>query len=209
MSEDQPGPFEQERELVSPHELATWMRVSLQRLYQLEPQGIVVRVERGLFDLRESLGRYIEYLQRGNRGGKKFTEPEPEPPDDDSERLDKEHEQARLYRAKANIAEMDEAERAGRLHDGEAVAMVCNAMLADFRSRILAVPNAVAQIVADLSTAKECQEAVEAEIHGALSELSNWDPTRITGGLVQDDSLDGEASAETDPEPMGGQEEET
>lgn len=208
MSEDQSGPFE--GELVSPQYLASRMRVSLQRLYQLEPQGIVVRVDRGQFDLWESLGRYIEYLQRGNRGGKKFTEPEPEPTEsEEGEKLDKEHEQARLYRAKANIAEMDEAERAGRLHDGEAVAMVCNAMLADFRSRILAVPNAVAQVVADLSTAKECQEAVEAEIHGALSELSNWDPTRITGGLVQDDSLDGEASAETDPEPMGGQEEET
>lgn len=210
MSEEQSGPFEQERELVSPHELATWMRVSLQRLYQLEPQGIVVRVERGLFDLRESLGRYIEYLQRGNRGGKKFSEPEPPDSQDGDEegKLDKEHEQARLYRAKANIAEMDEAERAGRLYDGEAVALVCNAMLADFRSKILALPNAVAQAVADLTTAEECQEVIEAEIHGALSELSNWDPTRITSGLVQDDSLDGEASAEADPEPMGGPEKE-
>lgn len=132
------------------------------RVQQLAKMGVVIRGERGRYDLWGSVRGYVSYLQdraAGRSGG------------DPAEGGTYEAHRARLYAARADKAEEEAKLLKGKSHDAETVADVMNAMLANIRSRLLALPTQAAPLVANSDDPNECKALLTDAIYEALSEL--------------------------------------
>lgn len=113
--------------------------------------------------------------------------------------LDLSQERARLAKAQADKTEIENEVRAGRLVEISQVINDVGAMHIAFRSRVLAIPDAVGQLL-DAETSRIVVPAIRCAVHEALAELSQYRPGSpgAVGG-------NGRAAAEPDCEPVGGQ----
>lgn len=79
---------------------------------------------------------------------------------------------ARLAHDRANLAALEERQRAGELVEVEAVAELVGADYAAVRARMLALPSRAAPLVASITTASEAQAVLDDLMRDALAELS-------------------------------------
>ena len=112
-------------------ELATLLGIGASRVRTLARDGIVVRSSRGRFDVRASLGRYLDQLRtRAARAGR--------PADGDD---DLKAEKLRLTRAQATTAEQKARVAAGEMVAAADVQREWSGILRDLRAALLAVPS--------------------------------------------------------------------
>jgi hypothetical protein len=78
--------------------LAEMIGVSTRHLHNLEKSGIVVKTDRGAYALRESIRNFCAYLRKESAPGSDY-----------------EADKGRLMKAKADRAEIETAQRAGKL----------------------------------------------------------------------------------------------
>ena len=147
-------------------ELAELIGVGESRIRQLVSEGVFERSGRNRFDARKAILSYSEFLRDrpDDTGG------------DDAEF--KTH-RARLYKARADAAERENALSKGTVFSADAVKSAFVPMLMNFRARILAIPTKAAAVVADISAPNECYDILENECREALTELSEYDPEAI------------------------------
>lgn len=114
--------------------------------------------------------------------------------------LDLNAERARLAKAQADKTEMDIAVRGGELLERSRVLREVGDMLASFRSRVIAIPDAIGQLF-EPRTARTVVTEVRRKLYESLAELAEYRPG-VSGGVSEDLS----PASDTDPERVGGRE---
>ena len=181
--------------------LAKLLNLTEVRIQQLAKLGVVVKGERGRYDLWASIKGYVAYLQSRNvsRPGSGVAAT------DGGEVTGEDYQKhrARLYKAKADAAELEASLIRGRLHDADAVRKVMEDMISSARAKLLGVKRKAAGKVIGLTDLAAIEAAIEEPIIEALNELTHYDPSRFTQQAIQDHQPEVEAPAEADGEPMG------
>jgi len=156
--------------------VARFLDVSERRVRQLREQKVIVEVRPGLYDLIDTNHRYINYLRRRN--------PESE------ENIDYNTERAKLVRAKRKNEEYELKLKEKTLHSAEDIETVMTAMLANFKSRLMAIPSKLAPVLSKKTDKAEIFALLKDYIDEALMELSDFKNT--FGEVVkQDEAGDG------------------
>lgn len=145
--------------------------VSVRRVQQLTQEGIIetVKTKSGRkYDLIPTIQRYIKYLQDKATGREKAEKDAQH----ESEKLEAD---ARLKKAKADVAELELEELRGTLHNAEDVEAVMTDHVLLLRSMILALPGRLAVDVCNAKTPAEAAEVIKVECYAMLNELAAYE----------------------------------
>lgn len=154
--------------------VAQHLNLSERRVRQLRDEDVIREKRPGLYDLVDTMSRYIKYIGAGSK-------------------TDLNDERAKLTRAKREAAEMENRVRKGELMKVGEVEKAYSAMLMNFRSRILALPQKLAPAVASLDGDKQqIQDRIQVELEEVLEALSD-----VEEALTEPE---GEADEETEDE---------
>ena len=107
-----------------------------------------------------------------------------------TDELDLNAERARLAKAQADKTEIENEVRAGRLLEQDRVIREVGDMLAAFRARVIAIPDAVGQLF-DPATARKVVPALRARLYEALAELAEYRPGPPRPDSERPDSAEG------------------
>ena len=136
--------------------VADWLALTPKRVKQLRDEGVLIEKSPGLYDLRASVLRYVNYIRTGNRA-------------------DLNGERALLTKAKREAADMENKVRRGELHSSEDIEKGIKTMCLNIRSRFLTLPAKLAPKLAEMSGN---QAAIFDELTRAMKEalegLSNY-----------------------------------
>lgn len=136
--------------------VADWLALTQKRVKQLRDEGVLIEKSPGLYDLRASVLRYVNYIRTGNRA-------------------DLNGERALLTKAKREAADMENEVRRGTLHSSEDIEKGIKTMCLNIRGRFLTLPAKLAPKLAELGGN---QAAIFDEINQAMKEalegLSNY-----------------------------------
>ena len=173
-----------------------------QRVNQLVNQGIIPRAERGRYELVPVVRAYIHFLRdrriQGDVQGDDYTTY-----------------RTRLTKARAEMAEKENAQLDSKLIPADDAKDAWTAMVANARARLLSIPNKIAPLVCAAETINEAREIIKTEIYEALNELANVEirtinPIRPIESESDefDSSEDVEIATESNGEQMGRPEQE-
>lgn len=136
--------------------VADWLALTPKRVKQLRDEGVLIEKSPGLYDLRASVLRYVNYIRTGNRA-------------------DLNDERAKLTKAKREAADMENDVRRGTLHSSEDIEKGIKTMCLNIRSRFLTLPAKLAPKLAEMNGN---QAAIFDELNRAMKEalegLSNY-----------------------------------
>ena len=154
--------------------VADWLALTPKRVKQLRDEGVLIEKKPGLYDLRASVLRYVNYIRTGNRA-------------------DLNGERALLTKAKREAADMENDVRRGMLHSSEDIEKGIKTMCLNIRSRFLTLPAKLAPKLAEMNGN---QAAIFDELNRAMKEalegLSNYNVA-----MAMLDGGDDEESEET------------
>ncbi len=136
--------------------VADWLGLTPNRVKQLRDQGVLIEKSPGLYNLRASVLRYVNYIRTGNRA-------------------DLNSERALLTKAKREAADMENDVRRGALHSSEDYEKGIKTICLNIRSRFLTMPAKLAPKLAEMGGN---QAAIFDEMNRAIKEalegLSNY-----------------------------------
>jgi len=168
-----------------------------QRVNQLVNQGIIPRAERGRYELVPVVRAYIHFLRDRKIQG-------------DVHGDDYSTYRTRLTKARAEMAEKENAQLDSKLIPADDAKDAWTAMVANARARLLSIPNKIAPLVCAAETINEAREIIKTEIYEALNELANVEirtinPIRPVESEPDEfeGSEDVEIATESDGEQMG------
>lgn len=147
---------------ITVEQAAKLLDLTPRRIQQLVKDGIVQRDSRGQYDLVALVRGYVGYLREQLGRG----------PDQNEER-------ARLLSAKAELAEMEAAEKAGRLVDAEEMERAIFSAVRDIRQAFAALPDRVAAELAAESDEIAIVTRLRAEIGEVLSALRRIEAEKL------------------------------
>lgn len=128
--------------------VADWLALTPKRVKQLRDEGVLIEKSPGLYDLRASVLRYVNYIRTGNRA-------------------DLNGERALLTKAKREAADMENDVRRGVLHSSEDIEKGIKTMCLNIRSRFLTLPAKLAPKLAEMNGN---QAAIFDELNRAMKE---------------------------------------
>lgn len=131
-----------------------------QRVNQLVNQGIIPRAERGRYELVPVVRAYIHFLRDRKIQG-------------DVHGDDYSTYRTRLTKARAEMAEKENAQLDSKLIPADDAKQAWSAMVSNARARLLSIPNKIAPIVCAAETINEAREIIKTEIYEALNELAD------------------------------------
>lgn len=175
--------------------------LSERRVQQLAREGVIPRAERGNYDLVGAVRGYVRYLRE------QVSRAEAGIADLGSER-------ARLVKAKADLAEMEAAERREDLLPAPDVTAAWTEIMALVRARLLALPDKIAPVVHETTSIAEARGVVRKAIHDVLAEIASTEVVvtpRVDREPGSRDGRDGgaeggRAAAGPHGQPVGGPE---
>ena len=102
--------------------------------------------------------------------------------------------EARIKKARAEMAELHADELAGKLHRAEDVEAITTDHVLYMRSMLLAMPGKLAVDLAAIQTATEAAECVKREVYYVLKNLANYryDPDEYAKRVRERNGLSGE-----------------
>jgi phage terminase Nu1 subunit (DNA packaging protein) len=163
---------------VTEAELAEYLGLSTRRIRQLFKEGIVIKSQRGKYDLKESVNKYISTLRDREKNK-----------DENLEKL-KVHKEAELLmheRLKKRKTELVVLQMEKKMHTSEDVEHFWNAMVMAAKSRLTSIPVKVAPSLVGLEDRKEIQSILKREVSDALSELANYDIEQFESEYADDE----------------------
>lgn len=134
------------------------------RIGQLVKDGLVIRLSRGQYDQDASIKGYIGLLQKNIRNRTELSESEV------SAGSYEEH-RARLYKARADAAEIRAAMLKGSVLDYKIVLAVVSEINANTRSKFLALPTKSGPLTANFSDPQKTTAILFEAVHECLTEL--------------------------------------
>lgn len=161
--------------------LAKLLNLDPRRIQQLANDGHIVKAARGRYFLAKSINGYCRFLQGSAGGGA-------DPNSFATQRT-------RLTKARADLVEMDRAERSGSLVPAEQVEEGWIKIAAIIRARMLALPTKLAPRMATVRTAAEAREILDGEITNALLEIAETAVTVIPDDGPPRHGADGDGDA--------------
>lgn len=164
---------------VSRDEIAALLDMTTRNVNLLGTQGILPKARNGRYSRIECVHRWIRYLKGRLETG-------------DDETLAKQR--TRLTKNKADIAEMEQSRLRGELLPANEVRAGWSQIVAQIKTRLLAIPSKIAARLAVMRTAAECKALVNAEIREALEALAT---------ITIADSLDDDAPRRGRGRPRG------
>ncbi|MCM1439348.1 MAG: hypothetical protein NC131_09145 [Roseburia sp.] len=121
---------------------------------QLRDEGIIEEQAPGLYNLRQTVGRYIAYIRKGN--------------------TNLNDERALLTKAKREAAEMENEARRGELHRVTDIEAGIKSLCLNLRSNLLILPARLSPTLANMGGNQEgIFDELKRAIDEALEELSN------------------------------------
>ena len=99
------------------------------------------------------------------------------------ETLNLEQERARLARVQTEKGEIEVAKLRGTVVDVDSVARLLGKLVVDLRTRLLALPSGGAPLLKRCKTIAQVKEEYERQIHDALQDLSDTNPTTFLAEL--------------------------
>lgn len=154
---------------VSGVELAAVLKVSKRRIEQLQQDGVLVPLRRGVFNLADS----VEAFYKNKLG---------EPMDEEDRKREKalRASEVTMKTSKAIIEKMKADEMKGTMHRAEDVAAMTEDLIYTIRSALVALPGRVAVDVAAVNTSAEASEVIRKEVHKVMRELAayHYDPKK-------------------------------
>jgi len=135
-------------------DLMAFIGLTEQRIGQLVADGVVVKLARGEYDIKQSIFNYCEYLRGVSRGS--------------DEVADEKAERTRLISAKADIAELEADEKAGLLIRKDAVETVNKKVAVTLNANLIGIADRVAPLVAASDDGAECHHLINAEVRNSL-----------------------------------------
>ena len=130
--------------MVSVAQFAPLVELTVQRVYQLCQQNILPKVVDGNLPLIAGMQAYIRYLRGFSNA-------------DAQSRTSVAHERARLFKARADIAELERQARFDRLVPIEEIEPSWAQLVSNFRTRIIAIPSKAANRVVGVRTPAQAQ----------------------------------------------------
>ncbi len=128
--------------------------VTERRVQQLAESRGSLRRARGQYDVRAAVMAYCEFLRDG------FVDPDVKKTESD--------ERTRLLTAKADIAELEHAERAGELISAEGVRSQDFQLGHLLKTKLLGIPDRTSALLAAETSARTCHDIQIVEINAAL-----------------------------------------
>lgn len=147
-------------------ELAEYLGLSTRRIRQLYKEGVVLKSQRGRYDLKGSVLGYIKSIRQAE--SKK---------DVDLEKLkiSKEAESLMHERLKKRKTELVVLEMEKKLHRSEDVEYFWNSIILAAKSRLTSIPVKTAPLLVGIEDRKEIQAILKREVADALNELAEYD----------------------------------
>ena len=167
--------------------IAKLLDLSERRVQQLSREGVIPKATRGQYDLIGSVRGYVQYLRD------QAVSAQAGAPDYAAER-------ARYIRARADLVEMEAAQRRGALITVEDIEAAWIKVLALLRTRVLALPDRLAPQVHIAASLAETRNLLSVNLREALEDLANSDVQPETDGTS---GADPEDSGFTDIAPDG------
>lgn len=167
---------ENKTEKCSVKKLARIFNITEVRVQQLAKMEVIVKTERGLYDLWLSIKGYIRFLQ--DRSGKKTG-------GIDGDENSYETQRTRVYKARAEILEAQSQAMRGELHDAACITDVVGEGLANLRAKMLAIPTTAGPRVADETDPNKCAAMIETLIHEALAECSKYNGREVVNRYLK------------------------
>lgn len=155
--------------------ISKYLGVSERRVRQLKQDGIINEIRPNLFELKDTVNKYIEYLRKGNP--------------DDTENINYNTERALLVRAKRKNEEYELQLKENELHKTEDIEAVMTNMLANFKTRMMAIPAKLSPILSKKTDKTEIFKLMKENIDEALNELSSFED--VFGEVIKDEEKDG------------------
>lgn len=137
--------------------VAHYINLTERRVRQLRDEGVIQEKQPGLYDLIDTMARYIKYIGSGSKA-------------------DLNDERAKLTKEKRIAAEIENRARKAELLEAGDVEKAYSTMVMNFRARILALPQKLAPAVVALEgDQQQVQDLIQAELEEALETLSQAD----------------------------------
>lgn len=144
--------------------VANWLCLTERRVRQLRDEGIIQEARPGLYDLQQTVNKYITYL--GGTGKESLQ----------TERM-------RLTAEKRKAAEMDNELRSGNLHNTEDIEKGIKALCLNVRSRMLIIPAKLSPTLAEMPQDQSAIfDLLKNAINEALEEMSNYNAAMAISG---------------------------
>lgn len=141
--------------------VARFLDLSERRVRQLRDEKIIEEAAPGLYDLKATNHKYINYLRKKN-------------PESD-ENIDYNTERAKLIRAKRQKEEAELKLMEGRLHEADVIETVMKDMLVNFKVRLMAIPAKLSPVVAKKTDRAEIFKLMKSQIDESLEELADFE----------------------------------
>lgn len=159
--------------------VAQYLDLSERRVRQLRDEGVLEEKAPGLYDLRSSVRRYINYL-RGDEGGK-------------GGKADLNEERAKLTKEKRIAAETENKVRNGELYRKSDITVGMTTVVMNLRSRLLALPNKLAANIAKLDGDEgKIMDLLQSSLYEIMEEFSNYQVALQPPKDDEEDEQDGE-----------------
>ena len=175
--------------LVNVITLAKLFNLTDRRVQQLAKDGIILKAEKGKYDLISCTRSYIKYLQERAAGR-------------DVEPQDAYFERARLTKAQADKTELEVLKMKGELIPTEQAELLWSGLIIVFRASMLSMPSRLAHKILACKTYPEVVEVMTAGIFEALEKLSRYDPEQSDIDIEEGSEVSSTTS-ETEGQPMG------
>lgn len=162
-------------------ELAEYLGLSTRRIRQLVKEGVVIKSQRGRYDLKRSVLGYINSIrQQENKAGA----------DLDKLKISREAESLMHERLKKRKTELQVLEMEKKLHRSEDVEYFWNSMVLAVKSRLTAIPVKCAPLLLGIEDRKEVQAILKREVADALNELAEYDVEQFDRDFADEDTED-------------------
>ena len=149
--------------LVNRTVLADILGISVRRTNQLVSEGVLDKLDDGMYELGPSVQAYIRF-----KSSDAVTEA------DKAVARAKAKAEADLKTSKANIATLEAAELEGKMHRSEDVAAMTENLIYTIRGALMALPGRLAVDVAAVSTPVEAQLVIKREVYKVMRELASY-----------------------------------
>ena len=143
--------------------VAQWIGLTERRVRQLRDEGVIQETRQGLYDLQQTVLKYITYL--GGTGKESLQ----------TERM-------KLTAEKRKAAEMDNETRLGNLHNTEDIEKGIKALCLNVRSRMLIIPAKLSPTLAEMDGDQAAIfDILKDAVTEALEEMSSYSAAMAIG----------------------------
>ena len=153
-------------------EIANVLGTSVRTVQRYSQEGILPKLGNNSFDLSSTVQAYLRHRE---------TEIRKEYEKEQSGQFNEDVEKARRLHFEASRSQLKYELEKSLAYDGEAIDYHIQKSIEASRAKILAMPNALAQTLADISNPEACRKVLDAACREMAEALADFDPEEVSG----------------------------